>query len=170
MSPRGFISLALTTPSLTLTFILRFFASDWFALLWHPVFWDSTRIRKTCLVIAVYNHHGVDVKYDGLLFSQGMRAKSLKQPQRWVRYEQDEKSHSRYCTLLYGEGGEHAEWSILAAISVDSRSHRSFVENGKRSKWSVRSIGTSLPLPCGQGKEVLEGVEAYLTTSCKFWD
>jgi hypothetical protein len=38
------------------------------------------------------------------------------------------------------------------------------VEKGKRSKWSVRSIGTSLPLPCGQKREVLR-VEAYLPSN-----
>lgn len=162
MSPRGFISLTLTTPSLTLTFVLRFFAFDSFALLWHPFFWNPTRIRKTCFEVAIYNYHSVGMKYDGLLFGQGMGTKTSKQPQRWVRYEQDEKSHSRYCTLLYGEGW-HSEWSTLAAISVDSRSHRSFVEKGKRSKWSVRSIGTNLPhrSRADNLKEV-QGVEAYL--------
>jgi hypothetical protein len=124
MSSWWFISLTLTTPSLTLTLVLRIFAFGCLALLWHPVFWDFTRICKTCLVVAIYDHHGIYMEYDGLLFGQGVRAKSSKQPQRWICYKTDEKSHSRYCTLLYGKG-RHAEWSAKAAKLVDSRS---FVE------------------------------------------
>jgi len=78
MSPRGLKGLALTTPSLTLTFLLRIFASDQFALLWHPVFGNSTRIRKACLVVAINDHHGIYMEYDGLSLGQGLRPKSPK--------------------------------------------------------------------------------------------
>jgi hypothetical protein len=121
VSSRGFISLAFTTPSLTLALVLSIFAFVCLALFWYPVFRKPTRIRKTCFVVAIYDHHGIYMEYDGLLLGQGVRAKSSKQPQRWICYETDEKSHSRYCTLLYGERG-HVGWSALAAKLVESRS------------------------------------------------
>ena len=121
MSPWGFEGLALTAPSLTLTFVLRVSVSDCIALLRHPVFGNSARIRKTCLVVAIDDYHSIYMKYDGLLFGQGLRAESSKQPKRWICYETDEESHSRYCTLLYGERG-HGGWSALVAKVVDPRS------------------------------------------------
>jgi hypothetical protein len=166
MSPWWLISLALTAPSLTLTVVMRIFASGCFALLWHPVFRNPTRICKACFVVAIYDHHSIYMEYDGLLFGQGVRAKSSKQPQRWICYETNEKSHGRYCTLLYGKRG-HGEWSALAARLVGSRS---FVEKGKRYKVVGAMNRLQPPAPCGQQKEVLK-VKAYLPSNicCSFW-